>query len=358
MTLTDGMDVARMRQIAEQLVLQSKQLTGVAQDGSASMSRLVEAWQGPDTEFFSQGWTQAGRQCDETAETLRSFGERMRAQADQQNEASGNRRGGGGGGGGPRGPGGDGDGVSSSNPDITDDTKDAEYKDVDGPLIDEGGVEPDDVKQGALGDCWLISSMKGIAGTPSGQELIEKNIKDNGDGTYDVTLYRDGEPVVVTVDGKLPVGPNGEPVYANNDGGGREMWPLLYEKAMAKEFGGDYEDLDGDWPAKAIEAMTGNEVETYDEGLMPWDDKDFPGASDLQAKLDDGGVIVASTDGDGKKHSDGDLVSNHAYTVTDVNPETGEVTVQNPWGKGEAPITMSYEEFEKNFARLDVGSTK
>ena len=64
MTLTDGMDVARMRQIAEQLVLQSKQLTGVAQDGSASMSRLVEAWQGPDTEFFSQGWTQAGRQCD------------------------------------------------------------------------------------------------------------------------------------------------------------------------------------------------------------------------------------------------------------------------------------------------------
>lgn len=309
---------------------------------------------GTDTRAFADEWMSAGRQLEDVASSLRAYGQRLVGQAEEQDQASGGAGGARGGGGGPRGR--DAGGVRSGNPDITEDLEDAEYEDVDGPLVDDGGVEPDDVKQGALGDCWLISSMRGIANSPAGAQLLARNIEDNGDGTYDVTLYEDGEPVVVTVSGEIPV-EDGDPVYADNDGGGRELWPLLYEKAMAEHFGGEYADLDGDWPANALETLTGNEVETYDDGFGWWDDKDYPSAQELQDELDAGGVIIASTDGDGKKASDGQLYSNHAYTVTDVDPGAGTVTVQNPWGSGYPPITMSYEDFEDGFARLDVGST-
>lgn len=352
MTLTHGMDSERARAIGQQLGEQAGQITTVAQSGHESMSRLLQAWHGADTESFAEQWSLAGRQCEEIGDRLRVFGQRMLAQVDEQDGAS-RADGGPAGGGGSRGGG----GVSSGNPDITDDKDGATYEEIDGPLIDDEGIEPDDIRQGGLGDCWLISSLRGIAGSPEGAQLLAENIEDNGDGTYDVTLYDDGEPVVVTVTGEIPVDADGNPVYAGNDGGPTELWPMLFEKAMAQQFGGAYEDLDADWPARAMEALTGHDVETYDEGFLPWDGKDFPDAQSLHDRLEDGGVLVASTNGDGEKASDGDLVSNHAYTVTDVDPDTGRVTVQNPWGSGYPPITMSHAEFEKRFARLDVGTT-
>ena len=36
-------------------------------------------------------------------------------------------------------------------------------------------------------------------------------------------------------------------IHCRPDGGERELWPLLYEKAMAQHMGGSYEDLDGDF---------------------------------------------------------------------------------------------------------------
>lgn len=348
MSVTEGMDTDRVRGIVEQLLASSQGIQDVAQVGDGAMSVLRDAWQGQDLQHFDQQWHTAGRQLHTASEYLRTYGERLRHQAEDQDTTS---QGGGGGRGGPSGGGDHGDGVRGGNPDLADDT-DATYEKIDGPVV-EDGVQPTDVKQGALGDCWLISTMRGVAA--ANPKLIQDHIKDNGDGTYTVTLYEDGKPVQVTVTGDFPA-KNGDPVYADNETD-RELWPLIYEKAMAQHMGGSYEDLDGDWPARAIEAMTGNEVTTYDEGLMPWDGKDLPPASDLKAKLEDGGVIIASTDGDGKKASDGSLVSNHAYTVTAIDDQ-GNVTVQNPWGSHEKPITMTYEEFEKRFARFDVGSAK
>lgn len=352
MSLTHGMDVPRVRTIAQHLSQQAGQITGVAQTGQESMARLLISWQGPDTEAFAQQWSAASRQCEEVSERLSTFGRLMNAQADEQDDASGT-------GSGPRGrDGSGGEGVGSDNPDLTDDHDDSTYEDLDGPLIDDGGIEPDDIRQGGLGDCWLISSLRGLAGSEEGAALLAKNIKDNGDGTYDVTLYDDGEPKVVTVTGQIPVDGDGNPVYANNDGGQTELWPMLFEKAMAQEFGGSYQDLDADWPARAMEALTGNDVTTYDEGFLPWDNKDFPSSDDLSETLADGGVVVASTGGDVKDGDSTGIYSNHAYTVTAVDADTGDVTVQNPWGAGYPPVTMTHEEFEQRFARLDVGSTK
>jgi hypothetical protein len=52
-----------------------------------------------------------------------------------------------------------------------------------------GGADPSDVKQGALGDCYLLAALAAVAKT--NPALIERMISDNGDGTYNVTIYED-----------------------------------------------------------------------------------------------------------------------------------------------------------------------
>lgn len=346
------MDPQRVRSISTGLMRLGRSLGEVGAEGTSCIGELQQVWAGPDLESFVTTWHASARSIDDASVSMCRFADILVAQAGQQEDTSAGAGGGPGGGarggrnGGPRG----------GNPDIADGQKNgSQYEKINGP-IDDGDITADDVSQGALGDCWFISSMMGVAN--ANPELLRDNIKDNGDGTYDVTLYDDGKPVVVRVSGDFPAN-QGDPTYADNNGGNRELWPLLFEKAAAQHFGGSYADLDGDWPSKAIEAITGQEVETYDDNpLIPFEGKDLPPSNELGQRLQDGGVIVASTNGDGEKSSEGEPVSNHAYVVTDI-AEDGTVTVQNPWGSSQyPPITMSYEEFESRFARFDVGKTR
>merc|ERR1719158_206562 len=66
-----------------------------------------------------------------------------------------------------------------------------------------GDTSPNDLQQGALGDCWLLSAFAGIAEYP---QFTESLITDNGDGTYQVHLYsyEDGSFINVGVDDCFP----------------------------------------------------------------------------------------------------------------------------------------------------------
>lgn len=46
----------------------------------------------------------------------------------------------------------------------------------------------DDFKQGKRGDCYLLASIESIRKTKDGQEIIARNVKENSNGTYTVTL--------------------------------------------------------------------------------------------------------------------------------------------------------------------------
>lgn len=351
MSVTEGMDVERVRASERALLRHASEMEGARQGARRAASRLTEVWQGPDAQHFQHRWRGAERHLVLVEDGVRRLAAQLQAQARGQEQVSSVESGPVGGAlpsGGGTPPG---DGVGS-NPGLRDKDDQSAYEPIEGPVVQDG-ASPEDVMQGALGDCWLISTMRGVAA--ANPELIADNIRANDDGTYTITLYERGEPVEVTVTAEFPA-VDGDPTYADNEGE-RELWPLLYEKAMAQHMGGSYEDLDGDWPSRAIEAMTGEPVQTYDEGFFPWDNKDLPPAADLRSRLEDGGVIIASTNGDGDKASAGELVSNHAYTVTGIDDD-GNVTVQNPWGSHEPPITMTYEEFEERFARFDVGSAR
>ena len=47
------------------------------------------------------------------------------------------------------------------------------------------------------------------------------------------------------------------------------------------------------------------------------------------------------------------IYSNHAYSVSEVNPEEKTITVSNPWNTAEW-VKMSYDKFKENFALLYV----
>ena len=354
MTVSEGMDPARVREIAGVLRGTGRELVRIGQSGAASLHVLGDSWSGPDLQFYASSWDEARRSLETAADMLTRVGDDLVGQADAQDRASegtaptasprhepglaGDRR--------ATGP-----GDRSGNPDIPggEDHEGITYEKIEGPVFAEG-VQPTDVSQGGLGDCWLVASMMSLART--NPELIEKAIKDNGDGTYDVTLYEDGKPVVVTVTGEFPAR-DGDPAYADNDSDVRELWPMLIEKAAAQHMGGDYDDIVGDKPGRAMELLTGKEPTVYEDGFGFWDDLDQPPAQELKKRFDNGDSMVFSTHGDDKSIGDHQLVGGHAYVITGV-ADNGDVTLQNPWGANHPPITVPYDDFEKYCRRLTV----
>src|SRR5690606_36561200 len=74
--------------------------------------------------------------------------------------------------------------------------KGAGYELIDGKAFLSGGgdsndIDPNDVSQGQLGDCYFIASLAAIA--RQNPDLIREMIRDNGDGTYTITFHEQKE---------------------------------------------------------------------------------------------------------------------------------------------------------------------
>lgn len=353
MTLAEGMDSARVRQIGTQLRSSQRRLADVAPTGRASLMVLADAWAGPDLGTFTDRWGDAERVVHSASEMLHRYAEDLDRQADAQDSASEAS------GGGPTpiarttgdaASGGD-DTKNKKNPKI--DVDDAENDtEVQGPLFRDG-VSPTDAYQGSLADCWFVASLQAVAAT--NPDLIEENITDNGDGTYDVTLYEDGEPVTYTVDATVP-GEDGDPSFADNSSPSeRELWPMLYEKAMAQHMGGEWSDMEFDTPERGIEAITGQEMDTENTGSGIFDWNEPPSTGDMQDVIDDGGQVMLSSHDHvaGRPlYEDGTLATNHIYWVQ--GTEDGMVQIVNPWDPSADPIELTEEEYQENFGYVST----
>lgn len=103
------------------------------------------------------------------------------------------------------------------------------------------GVEAGDIDQGATGSCYFLSALAGTANDKS--ELIEEMFTDNGDGTYSVRFYTNGEADYVTVDSMMATKSDGTYLHADAGDGtatdalvadNNELWVALAEKAYAQ----------------------------------------------------------------------------------------------------------------------------
>lgn len=216
------------------------------------------------------------------------------------------------------------------------------------------GVSPDDVQQGQIADCYLMSSLASIAHTDPW--AIEDAIQDHGNGTYTVRFIDEaGQPNYVEVDSQL----YGETtlggfsaLYGRSTTQG-ELWPAIMEKAYAQWKGG-YEAIgQGGSAPDVIRAITGKtSTVTQTQGTSTdalW--------STIHSGDRAGVPMVASTYGDGKKkYDDSGVYGSHVYSILGTEERDGQryVVLRNPWARAEYANPGYQTDVDKNRdGRLD-----
>ena len=98
------------------------------------------------------------------------------------------------------------------------------------------GIDPADVRQGILGDCWFLSAVSALAEKPERIKKLFMNdhLEPNEVGIYGVRVCKNGEWIDIVVDDWIPVR-NDMPVFSKANG--HELWVILLEKAWAKLHG-------------------------------------------------------------------------------------------------------------------------
>jgi hypothetical protein len=113
------------------------------------------------------------------------------------------------------------------------------------PQLFEGAIEPDDLCQGAVGDCWLVAAFACASEFPDMIRHMFLTKEYNPRGLYKIRIYdpQAEKWVVVVVDDRIPCKKGTKrPLYMKPNGA--ELWAILLEKAYAKHCG-SYASMDG-----------------------------------------------------------------------------------------------------------------
>ena len=231
---------------------------------------------------------------------------------------------------------------------------------------DKGSCVAQDIKQGRVGDCWLLAALASIVS--SLPDFFEHRILEERDGSFWVFLGKEWEHV----DGFLPftLVPHGglEPVGTL----GTELWPSIVEKAVVKKFQSPHLKCDEAYSyarAKRLSrrlSLRGPQYLDVHGGLPKWGIQillgvaEFPGLRLETALMSDSVLksvllphnavsivcLCTSTQHKDDTVQDG-FVYGHAYGTLGTTTADGDfyVRVYNPWG--------SYESVAVSEQRLD-----
>ncbi|MFZ5439379.1 MAG: C2 family cysteine protease [Myxococcota bacterium] len=210
-----------------------------------------------------------------------------------------------------------------------------------GPLF-VGELEPGDVQQGQLGDCYFPAAVAAMA--KANPDLIRNMIKANGDGTYTVTFKeRDWatgrvKDVPVKVDGDLYARSWGGPLYGHSSNSGEttkmELWFPLLEKAYA-QWKGSYDTIgNGGSSADVFEDFTGasgRSINAAGNADSVW--------RTITTAIDNHKPVAAGTHDDGGpvNYTNTGVYGDHAYSILGYEQAGAEryVVLRNPWGESE-----------------------
>ncbi|XP_076441733.1 calpain-9-like isoform X2 [Babylonia areolata] len=203
------------------------------------------------------------------------------------------------------------------------------------------GASRFDVRQGELGDCWLLAA---VASLTCNQKLFSKvvppdqNFSQGYCGVFRFNFWHQGDWTEVVVDDRLPTY-NGQLVFMHSTEK-NEFWSALLEKAYAKMMG-SYESLKGGSTSEAMEDFTGGVTEMFElRGKQP------PNLLKILLKaFERGSLMGCSIDADpGRFEAQlaNGLIMGHAYSITAVRlldlktprvqGKIPLVRVRNPWG--------------------------
>ncbi|KAK8727148.1 hypothetical protein OTU49_009721 [Cherax quadricarinatus] len=211
---------------------------------------------------------------------------------------------------------------------------------TDEPQLFIDGASRFDVKQGELGDCWLLAA---VANLTLNKRLFyqivpsDQGFGDNYAGIFHFRFWQYGRWVDVVIDDRLPTF-YGRLVFMHSEER-NEFWSALLEKAYAK-LHGSYEALKGGTTCEAMEDFTGGVSEIYDLTKAP------PNLFNIMLKAyERGSLMGCSIEPDPnvvEARCDTGLIRGHAYSVTRikyceintprVSGKIPLVRIRNPWG--------------------------
>ncbi|KAK6221530.1 hypothetical protein LQW54_001302 [Pestalotiopsis sp. IQ-011] len=226
-------------------------------------------------------------------------------------------------------------------------------------------LDAGDVKQGSIGNCWLIASLSALANVEGGIKRMCVEY-DTRIGIYGFVFFRDGEWVYSIVDDKLFLtSPNwdspsmqrdlltqidresedaelsyrktyqtgSKAVFFGSNRDQNETWVPLIEKAFAKVHG-DFSSLIGGWIGEGLEDLSGGvTTELLGSDILDLDEFWENEMSKVNQEFMFGCSTGLLDGGYGERNG---IREGHAYVVMDAKTmRNGErlVKLRNPWGK-------------------------
>ena len=218
-------------------------------------------------------------------------------------------------------------------------------------------ISVNDLHQGQLGDCFLISSIGELALTRPA--AITNMIHANANGTETVTLYTatNGhvagfgatafKATTVTIDNNFSTSSVNSGAGQDVANGQKEIWAQVLEKAVATLDGGINAISDGGNPMIAMQELTGHAATCLSPTQLS--------QQALQSYVNAGDLITMDTaNGLALPYN---LVGSHAYMFEKMVSSNGQTMVQlgNPWGFAQPALIPLAQLAKAGIVEVDVG---
>ena len=187
------------------------------------------------------------------------------------------------------------------------------------PSIFNKAIDPNDIKQGALNNCYFLSVLAALSEYPDRIQLLFLSDTINSSNVFGIKLCIDGLWEEIVIDDNFPCdGKKKVPCFSS--GNVNSLWVLIMEKCYAKAYG-SYHKIEGGIPEHAMRDLTGAPTVTLDnsnESLL----------TTLKEACEKKWIITASageTDASKDLLREVGLIPMHAYTILEVQ----EFTIEN-----------------------------
>ena len=195
-------------------------------------------------------------------------------------------------------------------------------------------VNPKDIIQGYIGDCWGMAAISALAERKGRVDDFFVSDAISPQGIYAAKMYTLGVPFTVIVDDYLPMDGN-TPIFGGiaTD---NSVWGAVTEKKFAKRYG-NYEHLVGGWMQMAVSALNGSPFKTFEHSELSeqalWD---LLKSHDIKHDIMTAGSHFC---GSHDETNENGVACSHAYTTLGchefdtTNGTVKLVKVRNPWGQ-------------------------